>query len=308
MAALTRAVFYFVDLYESFRMPYFKQTLDPPCDWSMSRTERRRIAQALLRFQIMANMNGGRLWQPSGSKREFFLVTVLPLFQPWELEQASEMDHFLASLCGALIHCEKTMSGETIHPSFQRQDYYFNRYCNLEAFRAKLVEATDRDRELLGRLKANPVVCSGKMGRESLFEWLAASHRYQEPPSDDYPPVTRYLDGMKLTDDGPAQAPGFKDDSPTGPPWAWVDAFNGRTTDRWGVDLVPERPPHNDLWEEHMEMEELLKSWRWLGLMFWDRDRAEELLKNKILEPCTSGWLALYEARCARDNAGTESP
>lgn len=46
-----------------------------------------------------------------------------------------------------------------------------------------------------------------------------------------------------------------------------------------------------------------MHSWRWLGMAFWDRDRAEELLKTKVLEGCTTGWLDEYSTRCVEEEA-----
>lgn len=85
------------------------------------------------------------------------------------------------------------------------------------------------------------------------------------------------------------------DDSPISPPWGWIHAWNGRRVRRWGLDLVPERPRAGCDWDEHELSIDLAWRWKWLGMVFWDRDYAEALLETKVLERCRRpGWLALY--------------
>ncbi|KAJ4303863.1 hypothetical protein N0V88_001460 [Collariella sp. IMI 366227] len=146
MVRLARAALYFADLIQ-----YLKDTLGGPYGWAMSFVERSRIAQALLRYQIKVNMYGGYLWEPMGRSYDFFILTVLPLFEPWELEQTAEMDLFLSILCTALCHYEKTPDGKPIPHSFSRVNHFYSLYySNLEAFRAKLIEFYSRPSEQQG--------------------------------------------------------------------------------------------------------------------------------------------------------------
>lgn len=79
------------------------------------------------------------------------------------------------------------------------------------------------------------------------------------------------------------------------PLWARVPAWNRQRVTRWGGDLVLKRPP-DGVWDKYERVTDLLQRWGWMGFVFWDRDRAEAFLGNKVLEGCKPGWFASYLA------------
>jgi hypothetical protein len=73
MARLIRLVLHFVDLYISLRLGHFK-ILDPPYagEWNVSQTERRRIAQALMRSQVLVSLHHTSFDHPDGADEFFY--------------------------------------------------------------------------------------------------------------------------------------------------------------------------------------------------------------------------------------------
>ncbi|KAL2198356.1 hypothetical protein P885DRAFT_32017 [Corynascus similis CBS 632.67] len=281
MARLTRIVLYFVDLYLHHRIRHFEEFLDPPCGaWGTSRTERRRVAQALLRFEVIASLHHPSFDLRPGADR--FFTVALELFTSWELEQISEVAHFVLALIHAFRRWDK--HAPQTQPLPPTNHYHVQAYLSLPAFYAQLAGAAQR------------------MANEGEPDLLSQIHQWlwlgpNEPPaallgllkdSDPSPAGEGEDDAAALR--GPIDA---GDGSPTDPPWAWLQAWNGRVVRRWGNDLVPERTPDFD-WDEHDRVKELVQSWRWLGMVFWDKNRAEALLKTKALEGCRTGWLASY--------------
>ncbi|KAL2153268.1 hypothetical protein VTH82DRAFT_4423 [Thermothelomyces myriococcoides] len=316
-ARLTRMVLYFVDIYIRLRTQHFGEILDGPggAAWRASRTERGRIAQALLRFEIIVNLHHPSCFLPPSADR--FFTVALELFSSWELEQISEMGHFILALMLALQY-----RGETIPPVVyerpRRNGYSAQQDMSLPEVYAWLVDAQRTSgSEFMDRLMRDPVLSGGKLTAFIHIPCLMSSHRWLwNRPGDPPAALLELLEEEPHSERGAnnngngnhhhhddanlslAAAPAagslpFDGESLTDPPWAWVHAWRGRSVRRWGTDLVPERPPDGD-WDRYNRVEGLVESWRWLGMVFWDRDRVEALLKTKVLEGCRPGWLADY--------------
>ncbi|KAL2255409.1 hypothetical protein VTK26DRAFT_3429 [Humicola hyalothermophila] len=304
MARLSRVFFYFADLYADVRIKYFTHVLDPPCgNRSLSRTERRRIAQALMRRQVFTKLRLRNRFDPD--RGAHFLAAVLSLFESWELEQASEMLHFVADLATSI---EALTNPGRVFPSRHHppgQPHGHAHVYDLLALHARLSkEQQASDGQFLAKLMASPGVCGGKIqfvDNGACSSWLKSSHRWLVRETG--PPGARLAaEDVELPAEDAATRVAFRDDSPTEAPWAWVHAWDGHKVNRWGVALVcgsgllPAPPPDGD-WDERLRMDGLTESWRWLGMVFWDKDRAEELLAAKVLEGCSTGWLWRYSCR-----------
>ncbi|KAL2167141.1 hypothetical protein VTG60DRAFT_1660 [Thermothelomyces hinnuleus] len=311
MARLTRIVLYFVDIYIHLRTQHFGQALDPPggAAWKVSQTERGRIAQALLRFEIIASLHHPSFTQPPDADR--FFTIALELFAGWEVEQISEMAHFILALIRGLQLCGEKRPRIDRNP--RRNDYSAQEGLSLPAVYAWLVDGQRRSGgELMGRLMRDSQLSSGKLTYSAVYvPWLMSSHRWLwrrpgNPPAAVLELLGEPSSGQRGDNDDDDAHPlaaaatttasgslRFDGESLTDPPWAWVHAWSGRRVRRWGLDLVPERPPDGD-WDEYDRVRDLMASWRWLGMVFWDKDRAEALLKTKVLEGCRTGWLANY--------------
>ncbi|KAK4247707.1 hypothetical protein C7999DRAFT_14292 [Corynascus novoguineensis] len=291
MARLTRIVLYFVDLYLHHRIRHFEEYSDQPRGaWSTSRTERRRVAQALLRFEVIASLHHPRFDLRPGADR--FFTVALELFTSWELEQISEIAHFVLALIQAFRRCDK--HAPRTQPLPPTNHYHVQAYLSLPDFYAQLAGAAQRmadegEPDLLNQIGLR-------------VPWLVSSHQWLWLGPDE--PPTALLDLLKEPDPSPTREGDddaaasrrpihVGDGSPTDPPWAWLHAWNGQVARRWGNDLVPQRTPDVD-WDEHDRVKDLVQSWRWMGMVFWDKNHAEALLKTKVLEGCQTGWLAWY--------------
>ncbi|KAK4039561.1 hypothetical protein C8A01DRAFT_36435 [Parachaetomium inaequale] len=296
MARITRIIRYFTDLYIEFRIQHFSHALDMPRgDWRASPTEQHQIAQALLRLQIIASIH-----HPAFATQpipDYFFAKMVGLFESWELEQISEVDQFIFSLVTSFRPLDKNPPGCSFRMRDYYSDFYYQEYYpRLGKFGAKLMAAQRADDELVGKLRTAPRERRAKMsGCGSAYSWLGTSHRWLRWRAQ-LPTPAASLELLEVSAEDAR-------DSPTDPPWAWVHAWDGRKVKRWEDALVPEPPAGGDR-HEYRRVNDLMQSWRWLGVMFWDRERAEELLKAKVLEGCTTGWLGSYLISVENGNLG----
>lgn len=159
---LTRLVLDFVNLYISPRRQHFREALNPPCgDWAASQTERRRIAQALLRSQILVSMHHPCFDKSPGAYS--FFTTAVRLFESWELEQTSAMATFVADLIYAFRGQDESWPRSEPLPAPNR--YHPQRYLSLPALYKELVVAQWSNDDLLPVLRREPSLCGGKMLR-----------------------------------------------------------------------------------------------------------------------------------------------
>lgn len=295
---LNRIIQYFVDLYISVRLAYFERNLYPPCHWSVTITERQQISQAFIRYQIIVSMFCAGSIPPHD--KDFLLTRIYALFEPWEMEQVSQADHFVSVLCSALVRCEKMIGGSSFTPEIDQamrntswatapgggpilevygpRDGYQQRYTsNLSTFRAKLFEATAADTELMRNIMNYPNLSNGRLvGTNHAF--LGARHQYVQWHKTSNPPLQSVPCNLVS-------------ESPIEPPWGWTEALGERNDGYWGLDLVSEPPPgtRSDLW---IKVKHKFELWRWLGLVFWDPARVEAIHNTELMAETKPGWLA----------------
>ncbi|KAK4147119.1 uncharacterized protein C8A04DRAFT_24915 [Dichotomopilus funicola] len=290
MARLTRIVVEFVDFYTGLRLQHFREALDPPRgEWPVSPTERRRIAQALMRSQIFVSIHHPS-FTTGGFDDEFF-VTAIGLFESWELEQISAMANFVLNVIWAVHRHGKHGLPPPIY------QYGEPWWCGLPVVYAQVVKAGLTDDTFLPGLWRDPTICDSKVRIGStLNKWLSGSHRCLW--WDNYRPSAAMLAMVEPSAEEAAAPPlAFDGDSILNVPWAWIHAWNGQRVRRWGSDLVPVRPPGpNADWNEHGRVTDLMWHWRWFGCVFWDKDRAEALMESEAFEGCGRGWFASYLA------------
>ncbi|KAL6885714.1 hypothetical protein GGI43DRAFT_418944 [Trichoderma evansii] len=283
---VTRLTQFFVDLFCYFRFRYFAHKLDltqaTPPQSPLSRTEYSRIAQALLRRQLIVYFKGGKYSRPRDWPR--FIRTVFSLFHPWELEQISDIDHFLGQLLGSLANYQRRKRGLNDECSPVRWQFWDEHYApELEEFAEKMKSVLDSDSSLLDRLCQEEGALSGRISAAyGLFNMFKGSHRYTTPSSSHN--NQQSANDISATDFG-------QETSTISQPWAWKDALQGRKTYRWGCDLVKAPPPDRANQQDYEQAKSALESWRWFGMVFWDRGRAEQLKQSSELNSCKSGWL-----------------
>ncbi|KAM3447204.1 hypothetical protein MY3296_008940 [Beauveria thailandica] len=232
----------------------------------LSRNERIRIAQAILRRQVLGFVSKGKFWQSADEAQ--VMRALLPLFRTWEWHQISDMDHFMSFLICRL--------------EFSRDEWLaFDQRPDLEVIvqRLKIVlSSDDASLDSIGSIWLDYV-------RENLYwgilDFLKGSHSFRPP----------LLNGSQhsntFDDDDDSSLESDIDDQP----WAWRDALCGNKTCRWGLDLVDASVRHAD-WAINSS---LLAHWRSFGMVFWDRERAERLKQMSALEGCQTGWLIPWQ-------------
>ncbi|KAH7309862.1 hypothetical protein B0I35DRAFT_440737 [Stachybotrys elegans] len=270
LAKWTRIVEYFVDLYILFHLDYFRHNLDQRHAPS-TLVERQRIAQALIRYQVLCYMHGERLWKFRSCE---FYTQVSGLFESWEMEQVSQMNYFIGALHNSIETFEEIWRNP-LHGRYYPKDRALN-LTDLGAFHDKLHEISEG-------------VGGGLPKRLSI--------RYMTHNTE----ITTYFGTIFLTT-GRHAHPGIscpcvntstspsnlEPESPTSPPWAWHDAIHTEKGCGWGQDLI--RVPVEQRGNPD-SVNEVFRKWRWLGFMFWDKQRSQKLLEAEMCKPFPSGWL-----------------
>ncbi|KAJ6438260.1 alpha-L-fucosidase [Purpureocillium lavendulum] len=246
LVRVTRLTQFYVNLFSYFRFHYFAQRRDatqveppttttprPPLNLRpqqcLSRTERGRIAQAVLRCQLLKHIHEGKYWDPRDHPR--FTRDVLSLFHPWELEQVSDMDEFLGHLVGSLADYEVKKRAYSSEHTPERWNYWWT-HCipSLEEFAMKIKRTLDLDSSLLARLcQEGHVFISRMSSRSGFFNIFKGSHGFRGP-SFSFSSQQLFGD-IAATDFG-------QETSTSSKPWAWDDALRGHETFRWGRDLA----------------------------------------------------------------------
>jgi hypothetical protein len=142
--------------------------------------------------------------------KDFLLTRIFALFEPWEMEQVLQANHFVSVLCSALVHCERMSQGSPFTRKIDQamreasrataprggpilelhgpRDWYRKRYTSsISAFWSKQLEAPTADTELMREIMDYPGLSNGKVtGTQHAF--LCASHRYVQWHKTPIPP------------------------------------------------------------------------------------------------------------------------
>jgi hypothetical protein len=296
----SRAVQYFVDWYLDVRIVYLRNKTPLPHEsaFEASATERRRIAQALFRYQIIVNLYGGSRSQPYDV--EFFFTRMFALFKPWEMEQVSQISSFVYAMAQAMLQEEAAVASTA--PDWDSQlsewrpnkkitgHYHYDLLPNLVRLRQRLRVASAADPMLVDRLRDR--LLDGELA-PTIFSFLNTSHRsrhYRVPT----PPLAAGDHETGLPPQGVVTFLGDDVEPPRNAPFAWVDALGGRVTNRWGPDLIPPAPEHMEMAHRRLEspVDTKFERWRWIGFIFWDRSRVEALKADPLFAWNETGWLA----------------
>ncbi|EJP67650.1 uncharacterized protein BBA_03430 [Beauveria bassiana ARSEF 2860] len=235
----------------------------------LSRNERIRIAQAILRRQVLELIFRRGLRAAvdlSQSMRAF-----MPLFRTWEWQQISDMDHFITFLFQWLdLDMDELLSfinKPDLEAIVQNVKIVLNPY-----------DASLESMQKLWLSYAQQTHCG-------ILHFLEGSHRL----------------GALLPNDS-QHSNTFGDDDDSGPepdiddqPWAWRDALCGNDTCRWGMDLIQLQLGHEADMEQYSRLGRALVNWRSFGMVFWDRDRVERMKATRQLNLCQTGWLIPWQ-------------
>ncbi|KAM7214168.1 hypothetical protein V8F06_010483 [Rhypophila decipiens] len=307
---LARVFCYFADLYALIRLRFIRKRIKhesyeqtelaaSAVAAPLTQSERVRLITALLNWKLVHNLQGE--YQPHDL--ELFIATVFPLFEAWEWEQITSLDSFIYQ---QLIRNLLTISEHELRPADDRWSgayVYTTYYPHLEVLYSKLMPSATEDseeekgiRQILENMiniEDDDVIWSGRAHFWNGLNWLPGTNTWRRRISNHYLPLRELVDdeGVWNLDNVPAIS-----SDEAAPPWAWLHAMRGKRINRWGSSLVPKVGAgfHIDR-REHREWVDVVGSWRWIGMVFWDRDRAEEILalpKGGLVGCGKMGWLA----------------
>ncbi|KAK4207292.1 hypothetical protein QBC37DRAFT_433695 [Rhypophila decipiens] len=315
---LTSVFCCFADLYALFRLRFIgKRMMHQPYGQNklaasavaapLTQSERSRLITALLNWKLVHTLQG----QHQPRDLELFIATIFPLFEAWEWEQITSLDSFIWKLIGNLFEVaepELRPAHDSWSRSYRSTAFYSTCYPNLDVFYSKLLSSIREEEKsgtehifgVLNKIGDDYAIelASGRAHFRNGLSWLSGTNSWRRLISDHYLPLRELVDdeGVWNLDNVPAIS-GTSLNSPP-PPWAWLHAMGGKRINRWGSSLVPKVGAGFDIdRQEHREWVDVVGLWRWIGMVFWDRDRAEEILslfeETGDLVGCGKmGWLA----------------
>ena len=337
------------------------------CQNPLSVTERRRLAQAFFRAELLTNvrcnktllhqdmfvgsqMPGETRGQEMSERQERLFDTIFAPFTAWEMELVSQAHYFISSACRALVDVGWTRAGDRNPDRWMNnqarlyrvaQDYQFD----LVAFREALVNggadtcigtcipgfdpSAEREVELIPttslsgssrevfltvpschpdatsplEMECHLVICQlleEGQGRQNGTDmatggtnciWLCASHRHRGGRNG-WPPAGGPEAGSECRSQVGEEKRAKSVGTRLPAPYAWTDALDGQEWDRWGLDFVSHPPltvQQSRLRQEFSRVNHQFSRWRWLGFMFWDEERVQEM--KAALDGHATGWL-----------------
>ncbi|KAK3290912.1 uncharacterized protein B0H64DRAFT_410914 [Chaetomium fimeti] len=314
LSHLNRTVQFFVDDYAESRFPEL-HAIHPGAANPLTTTERRRLAKALLRHQLLARFEGGshpqiRYLGPGQPlpPKTVMMHRFLALFPAWETEQLAQAHGYLNEPIWRAFPRPWSL-GYVTEPG-QPRDPSRDRRRNaaiydLDMLRRALLAERERERTQPSPLYPKPTPSPPGQAKRLLarFRFLdtgplpvmdGASYRVQRELWDLRDELYRKEEGLPRLVAGNHGGGDVEDEA--APPFGWVDAHGGLDCRRWGDQVwreawgggEDETTRHQRGWAR-MNMDR----WRWLGFVFWDRARVELLTTPTPTVPADGlGWLA----------------
>lgn len=286
-----RTTEFFVDLYESTRLRALRR-MDPASAKPFSWQERGRISLAFTRLQILMRLfHRGNLREAPDEEEELKVDSFLALFRPWEMEQISEAHALVYNACVALTVCEGDDRWEHIlyDISYKPQARTFMTfYWDLKAFRRGILERGEEFLELMSSWMAE----DGHWDMEGTFCARLDNSHQSRVHSDTNIPTREELCGPR-----PPVGTEPSADAVADAPYGWRDALEGRDWPVWGQDLLQDPRPLAD-WISYDNERGIskLSQWRWMGFVFWDRERVEAVKRMADFSGYQTGWLVKLRA------------
>ncbi|KAF6790321.1 hypothetical protein CSOJ01_14592 [Colletotrichum sojae] len=272
----------FIDEFADHKLAELRD-VHPDAASPLTSTERQRLAQAVLRHQVLACLNYYDFF--FGEQSHSILRAFLGLFRPWEVHLLADAHGFV---CGAIRRANRKRFPAWLVAG-EKEKHSRMVIKDLGLLRRDLI--TDRDETTGDRPPLSFGIGLPEPARPHLpcrFTFLVTGPLPREQGAE---LVKRELrperDELYAREDArPALV--FHGEAADDPPFAWVDGHAGLDCQRWGGLLRREFPDEPSHWQGRW-LQQRLNRWRYLGFAFWDRSRVE-LLKARLPEYGT-GWL-----------------
>ncbi|PQK13809.1 hypothetical protein BB8028_0004g07400 [Beauveria bassiana] len=252
----------------------------------LSRNERIRIAQAILRRQVLESIFRRGLGEPVDWSQ--FMRAFMPVFRTWEWQQISDMDHFMSVLFYCLEFDEDEWLTFTNKPDLEAIVKKLKNVLNHYDASLESINTWDASLEVIQELWSS----HAQNTQCGLLHFLEGSHRFGKPLSND----NQHSNTLGDNDDSVIELyiSGLEPDIDD-QPWAWRDALWGNKTCSWGMDLVQLHFSHGADMRQHYGLGRALAYWRLSGMVFWDRDRVERMKRARPFNLCQTGWLIPWQ-------------
>lgn len=262
----------------------------------MNQTERGRLAQALIRRQIILDLHGHTDLETLYPQ---LARPVFSLFRPWELAQIADMDYFMGGLLGALFDVQ------TLETEYMRWHALYA--ADMERFAARLGPDLEEVGAAVLRRRRDKKKNKEQSGGIPVHEmhilfWMFEGSHYVVPRccySTRYEPASTNATAEVATHSDRRRREDLISGRAVKKPWAWEDALGGLDdTCAWGCDMVrvaEEPPPGSAAAQDLEEAKTALATWRWFGMVFWDRERVEMLKQLTALKSCQTSWLEPWQ-------------
>ena len=291
---INRTMRFFVDLFVSIRQSVLK---DIHAAWSISTFERQRIAQALIRHQILMRIHPKQ--NSAFPKEENLRQNFFSLFTSWEMEQLAEAHEFVYNICSSLFQRERELN-DGIFFLQKKKHILYPWIWDLAKLRQEVVSRCAADpgmaEEISACLKTEENRLTG-----CFADFLSASHGFPNRVTPYPTPTIPLWFGTREAQMIEAREELYRREQEmpvliagklaTDPPYGWVDALDGLNCCRWGKDLLP-CPLPNTIIDREFDVDTKFSRWRWMGFMFWDKEHIETLKTHTAeFSRYLTGWL-----------------
>ncbi|KAF6813169.1 hypothetical protein CMUS01_12893 [Colletotrichum musicola] len=272
---------FLIDDFAAKKLPELRD-VHPQAATALTTTERQRLAQAVLRHQVIACLDYNDFFWSERNRP--ILQKFLGLFKAWEVQQLADAHGFVVK---TIYRANQHRRGPwlTTQDRFSPTEEHTRRVIKDIGLLRKDILA-ERERNLDGDQPPDrTIMLPGLPAFPCRFNYLIAGPQPNNTVAQQLAAQVRPVELYDREDASPALV---FDEASDAPPFAWVDGHAGIDCQRWGQYLL-RQPAEAPSARQSMWMRQKLNRWRHLGMMFWDRGRVE-LLKMRLPEYET-GWL-----------------
>lgn len=292
IARWNRVVQDLVDDYAGSRLPELRK-VHPDAAGPWTAMERRRIARAIIRHQIMERIHERYDRGSMVSMGQHVLDRLFSLFPPWEMQQLADVSGHIMSMAtfGVQYLLRGTGPPARVSPRVPERSKSLH---DLGILHKRLIAAAAEAATVPYGLPAVESSRDVEMHPGQPFYALRWTGRLRRGASDTVTEVQTPLcyEGLqelhRIEDAAPRLVFTQESDHHDGSaPFAWVDGHGGIDCQRWSDDIhrceLTDPAPLQIAYRR-----QTTGQWRWMGFVFWDRPRVE-MLKSRLSFPVT-GW------------------
>jgi hypothetical protein len=283
-----------VDNYAAFRLPELRKVHSDAAG-PLTAMERRRIARAILRHQILARMHDfGHGTAGMVYRREHVANRLFSMWPPWEMQQLADVSGHIVTMATFAVQYLLRGTGPPARVALrvpEREESVHDLGILHKRLTAAVAEAAIVP-------YGSPAVKPSEdieMHVGQYFLALTWTGRLRRGASDTVtedrrPMCYEVLQELYEIENAAARLVFAQesDHHDGSAPFAWVDGHGGIDCQRWSDYVHRKVLPEEHSLVEPAYIRQTTGQWRWMGFVFWDRPRVE-MLKSRLSFPAT-GW------------------